>query len=224
MTFKQQFEWRLHVTSRWLMIVRARVNCLRARAPISWVVVAHSVPGCLNDQSFRLFARARESTVSGLALFMQVWSFALCTSCTCTVHPMVHAAFAGSLPARFNSWSRWSILWFQLSPVKPFCLKPSEAPQQSHLCYQPNGAAKNKWMKARWPQVVRLVLSASPDTLYVPLTQSQPPMPQRREETAQWGRPSVHGYLLPLPKILKQPHVLACLHVNAQLLQFFLSK
>ena len=31
--------------------VRARVHslhCLRARAPISWVVVAHSVPGGLN--------------------------------------------------------------------------------------------------------------------------------------------------------------------------------
>ena len=72
-----------------------------------------------------LFARARVSSVLvyyRLALFMQAWSFALRTSCW-------------KLMARFDSWSCWSILRFQLSPVKPFCLKPSEAPRRKPLVF-----------------------------------------------------------------------------------------
>ena len=60
-------------------IVRARVLCLRARAPISWVVVAHSVPRSF--EWFRLFVRARESSVSGLALVMKAWTLLLLKLC-----------------------------------------------------------------------------------------------------------------------------------------------
>ena len=60
MNFKQQFEWRLQVTSRPKLLVRSGpvvvahslpcqlvsiVSAVGERAPISWVVVAHSVPG-----------------------------------------------------------------------------------------------------------------------------------------------------------------------------------
>ena len=99
------------------------------------VVVAHSVPGRLN----RFVRSSSRVKCVGLALFMQAWSFALRTSCrsTSTWHctSSAYAAFAGSciLPARFDSSSCWSILRFQLSPVKPFCLNPSEAPRQSPL-------------------------------------------------------------------------------------------
>ena len=55
MSFKQHFEWRLHVTSRPKLLVKscpvvvahslpAGFDC----APISWFVASHSVPGCLN--------------------------------------------------------------------------------------------------------------------------------------------------------------------------------
>ena len=100
----------LHVTSRPKLLVRScpvvvahslpavsiqsvresihSIQSLRARAPIIDqlpVVVAHSssVPGLW----IVLFARARVSSVHacvGLALFMQVWSFALRTSCRST--------------------------------------------------------------------------------------------------------------------------------------------
>ena len=42
--------------------------------------------------------------------------------------------------ARFDSLSCWSILRFQLSPVKPFCLNPSKAPRRKPL-------VGGNWMK-----------------------------------------------------------------------------
>ena len=95
MSFKQQFEWRLHVTSRPKLLVRSgsvvvahslpavfdpvragepihSLHCLRARAPIIDqlpVVVAHSssVPGRLN----RFVRSSSRVKCVGLALFMQ---------------------------------------------------------------------------------------------------------------------------------------------------------
>ena len=91
MSFKQQFEWRLHVTSRPKLLARSCpvvvdhslptswfrfspcaspfTPLLSARASISWVVVAHSVPGRLNrfDCSLELACQV----CWFLALFMQ---------------------------------------------------------------------------------------------------------------------------------------------------------
>ena len=91
MSFKQQFEWRLHVTSRPKLIVTSgpvvvahslpagfksvqesySLHCLRARAPIIDqlpVVFAHSssVPGRLN----RFVRSSSRVKCVGLALFM----------------------------------------------------------------------------------------------------------------------------------------------------------
>ena len=46
---------------------------------------------------------------------------------------MVHAAFGGSPPARLDDRADRFCYSNRLSPVKPFCLKPSEAPRQSPL-------------------------------------------------------------------------------------------
>ena len=114
----------------------------RARAPISWVVVAHSVPGRLNCfycslELVRKVCWARfPCKLEALRSVHHVHVL---------VHPMVHAAFAGSPPARFDYWSRWSIQRFQLSPVKPLCLKPSDAPRQSPLLDVPSPDAISRY-------------------------------------------------------------------------------
>ena len=58
-------------------------------------------------ESFRLFVRARESSVSGFALSCKLEALRsvhhVHVQVLVHVHPMVHAAFVGFLPARFDS-------------------------------------------------------------------------------------------------------------------------
>ena len=69
--------------------VRARVHslhCLRARAPLSLFVVAHSVPGGLNLSIVR---SSGESSVSGFALFTSLKLYARYIT---YMYILVHAA------------------------------------------------------------------------------------------------------------------------------------
>ena len=127
MSFKEQFEWRLHVTSRPKLLVRS--------CP---VMVAHSLPagfdsvrkftrsrsdqlGCVRPlcagwfESFRLFARAGESSVSGLALFT---SLKLCAPYIIMIMYMfilVHAA----LQAPCRSAASFRFLIALIDPAIP---------------------------------------------------------------------------------------------------------
>ena len=70
----------------------------RARAPISWVVGDHSVPGPWN----RFYCLLELVTCVKCVGRFQCKPEALRSVHHVHVHPMVHAAFAGSPPARFD--------------------------------------------------------------------------------------------------------------------------
>ena len=164
MSFKQYFEWRLHVMSSPKLLVRScsvvvahslpagfdsvrawvhSLHCLLALALISLVVVAHSVPGGLNlfDCSLEL-----ASQVCRVLRFSQAWSFALVTSCTCTSWCM---QLAGSLPqcrlVSILDRADWSCDSNSVRQIKPFCLMPSEAPRRKSLVYKEKHSSENNF-------------------------------------------------------------------------------
>ena len=96
----------------WFRLSGARVYTLALRSVGLWS--PSLCPPCAGSlfESFRLFAWARQSSVWGLALFMQ-----LCAPYIMYMYMYIlgysACRLASSLPARFDSWSRWSILWFK---------------------------------------------------------------------------------------------------------------